>query len=111
MTARRGRGNQLLGISAEKAENLLVSLANWERPRTPVDELSFSEYRKLRDAGKDLPPSAPSDDAWLRRLKAQTGKYWPDLWERTGEPPDITKEWALAILGRVRYYLQSFWKT
>jgi hypothetical protein len=92
MVASRNEGDQLLaGLSVEAAERLLTSLANAEMPNP---HLPHSEVKQQS------------------RLRAQTQKYWPDLWDHWGEEPEeITTERAFEILRKVRRYLQQFWKT
>jgi hypothetical protein len=92
MVASRNEGNQLLaGLRVEAAERLLTSLVNADMPN----------------------PHLPHADVKQQtRLRAQTKKYWPDLWKRRGnEPKEITTERAIEILRKVRWYLQQFWKT
>jgi hypothetical protein len=83
MNARRKGPDQIL-ISANIAERLLVSLANAE------------------DFGR---PESKT------RLRAQTQKYWPDLWERAGETSQRSEGRALAILKKVQHYLRRFWRS
>jgi hypothetical protein len=85
MMASLPEADQLLGgISSDRAERLVTSLANADLP--------------------DSQPATNRDSALLRRLRAQTQKYWPDLWE-------LGNECAVEILRKVRQYLQAFWKT
>lgn len=55
----------------------------------------------LANADLDLPT----------RLKAQTHKYWPDLWEAVPGSATGVQDRALGILRKIRYYLQQFWET
>jgi hypothetical protein len=44
------------------------------------------------------------------RLRAQTQKYWPDLWEQVPGSQTDVQDRALGILHKIRYYLQQFWE-
>jgi hypothetical protein len=81
MSARRREGDQLLGGISAEGAERLLT--------------------SLANADLEL----------KTRLRAQTQKYWADLWERAGESPEQTEERAVAILRRVRRYLRDFWVT
>jgi len=80
MNASRKRSDQLLGGISMQAAERLLV--------------------SLANADFDLPT----------RLKAQTQKYWPDLWEQPGEKPEETEHRALLILHKIWYYLRRFWE-
>ena len=93
MNSSRQGGDELLGgLKVEAAERLLTSLVNAEMPD---DRRTSDTQSKLR-----------------ARLRAQTQRYWPDLWQPHGEESDdVTAERATEILRKVRTYLQAFWQT
>jgi hypothetical protein len=93
MDDNRDRQDQLPGgVSVKAAEALLTSLVNADMP--------------------DDSPSFVPEVTLQTKLRAQTQKYWPDLWERHGEETEEhTAKRATEILARVRRYLRSFWKT
>jgi hypothetical protein len=82
----KNSGHQVLGmISVKKAERLVVSLVNAKFP----DETG--------------------DDASITRLRAQTEKYWQDLWGWEDEAEGQGRERALEMLRKIRWYLRQFW--
>lgn len=64
------------------------------------------------EAAERLVTSLANADLELKtRLRAQTQRYWPDLWDRVGDTAEKAEERAVNILRRVRKYLQDFWET
>jgi hypothetical protein len=55
--------------------------------------------------------NAKFDADGSRRLRAQTERYWPDLWGWIDDEPGKGEMRALAILQKIQGYLQKFWKS
>ena len=116
-------GPQILGmISARKAERLMVSLVNAQLPEEtggggdsmPIEEWRrVFEARQARSEGAAALPALETDageaEALITRLRAQTEKYWPDLWGWADEAEELGRGRALSILRKIRFYLQQFW--
>jgi hypothetical protein len=103
MSSRKKTDTKVLAIPQSEAQKLLEWLVNW--PAEPDDNLSLSEYRRLRESGEA--PASPEyrrDWAyWHYRARRMTRNYWPDLWRN--EPQ------ALMLLRMEQRYLQEFWRT